>query len=77
MLENNCFLKRTQALPYMAMGVASLGSQLIPNHQNNFTNEFFESKHPTVDTHHAPVLENNFFFKRTQKLPYMDMGVAR
>ena len=61
----------------MVMGVARLGSQMIPNHQNNITNEFFESKHPTVDTHHALVLENKFFLKRAQTLPYMEMGVAR
>ena len=61
----------------MAMGVAGSGSQMIPNHQNNITNEFFESKHPTVDTHHAPVLENNFSLKRAQTLPYMEKGVAR
>ena len=61
----------------MVMGVARSGSQMIPNHQNNITNEFFKSKHPTVDTHHAPVLENKFSLKRTQTLPYMEMGVAR
>ena len=71
------FLKRAQSLPYMEMGVARLGSQMISNHKNDITNEFFQSKHPTVDPHHVLALENNFFLNRSQTLPYMEMGVAR
>ena len=32
------------------------------NSKNNLTNDFLGSKYPNIDTHHAPVVRDNFWF---------------